>query len=146
MKRLDTLPTILAAVLLLVFSGGCASAPDYTTVIVTKQAYVTTANTLKDYAREFTPDEARAIKAANDEAHAAVTLLVRKFMAGERITGTDALATLRSALVRLARYQYEAESRRAARAATRPVVRVPVDEGPLPPRITERYLRVSAHD
>jgi hypothetical protein len=130
------LPIAAGAVLILVFSSaGCASSPQYETVITVKQAYTLTAREVASLGRQghFNADEARAIKAIDDEAHAAVKLLVRKFLAGEPVTGSDALRTLRSALVRLARYQYEGEARRA-QATTRPVVRVPVDEGPLPPK------------
>lgn len=136
-------PVIVAALLVLAYSGGCTSAPSYETVIVTKQAYVTTAKTVRDLAPEFTPDEARAIKAIDDEAHAALHLLVARFLEGKPLTSGDALATLRSALLRLARFQFEAEARKAARATTRPVARI--DEGSLPPpdHAHYRYLRAS---
>lgn len=133
-----TLPRIFLALTVLaplaaVLGTGCTSAPDYQTVIVTKQAYVLTVREVAALGRQghFSADEARAIKVIDDEAHAAVTLLVRRFLAGEPVTGSDALKTLRSALVRLARLQYEAEARKAA-ATTRPVSQL--EEGPLPLR------------
>jgi type IV pilus biogenesis protein CpaD/CtpE len=112
----------LAVLLALLASAaqGCTSAPSATEVIAAKLTYETTANTLILLKPQFTPEEGRLIAAADDEAYAAVKLMVARFVAGEPVTSADVRARFRSALVRLARWQFEGEARRAGRATTRP--------------------------